>query len=439
MSFRSLRLGHFKCFRDSGEIRLAPLTLLFGKNNSGKSSVLQSLMLLRQSVGAPSYGPRLNLAGPLYDAGRFVDIVHMHAAKPHVEFTIDVDDGDSTTRVSLDFASDEPHPPLLSALDIESERRPAIRIRAGQRGGAYTIAIGKEEPRREKVANFSFPVGGLLPLIGDEPHGNGSNGARRDDRLAARRGLGELDRLLHGLRVVGPFRQSPLRRYEYTGAAQTVVDGMGRDVVNALIEAELARRVGGRGVDLVENVNRWLDRMARVRIELEQIDRGAKLFEVHLRDPSKSGDRWANFADVGFGIGQALPVFVEGLRTEEGNTFIVQEPEIHLHPDAQLAMADFLIDLARSGRQVLVETHSEHILLRVRRHVVEAAKRALTPEQVSILHVARGVTGASKVSEMSLDDMGELNDWPEGFLEEANEERLKLLEAIASRAESDDG
>ena len=153
-----------------------------------------------------------------------------------------------------------------------------------------------------------------------------------------------------------------------------------------------------------------------------------RIFEVRLRD-TDSG-RWANFADVGFGIGQAFPVFVEGLRTPEGGTFVVQEPEIHLHPDAQLGMADFLVSLAKSGRHVIAETHSENLLLRIRRSMTGRTP-ALRREDVSILYVTKRPDGTSHVIPLEMDEMAQIKNWPKGFMEEATDERMAILRKVA--------
>jgi len=161
------------------------------------------------------------------------------------------------------------------------------------------------------------------------------------------------------------------------------------------------------------------------------------LYELRLKDV-QSG-RWANFADVGFGIGQALPVLVEGLRTSPDGLFIVQEPEIHLHPDAQLAMADYLVDLSSSGRTVIVETHSDALLLRVRKTLVEAEKRAgrrrLLHAQLSIIHVRSDKSGSSHTTPLTIDKLGQVQGWPEGFMEEVTRERLELLDTMAQKNE----
>ena len=435
MAFRDIYLRNFKCFEDSGTVRLAPLTLLFGRNNSGKSSILQSLLLLRQSLAAPVYGPRLNLGGPLYSAGTYGDIVHLHNAKRKLTFKLGLPMGEVPATVSLTFVGQDPEPPRLVELKVAGTG-PSVTVSRGKgHGGPFELWIGEHAAGGEKRANFSFPVNGLFPLIGDEPSRVGRPSVARDAaRARARQGLHLLEAKLQALRVVGAFRRHPERRYEYQGVTVTGPDATGRDVVNALIESMVRR--GRSNNKLLAAVNRWLNKVGRVELELKQVDAAGKLFEVRVRDARSR--RWANYADVGFGIGQLLPVLVEGLRTPEGGIFMVQEPEIHLHPDAQLAMADFLIELMRAGRQVLIETHSEHLLLRVRRRILAGAREGLAPEQVSILYVEKSDRGASEVVSLDIDALGQAENWPAGFLQEANNERMALLEEMTRRVEEGD-
>jgi len=441
MSLHALRLRNFKCFEDSGRIELAPLTLLFGRNNSGKSSILQCLLLLRQTLDSPEYGPRLNIRGPLYPAGSYVDMVHQHRAQQHIrfEFGIRLDHGAHHAEIELEFDSDEPRAPRVTRLDVRGDDVEALVLRRGVgRGGPYELLIGGVNLGGERKANFHFPVNQFLPLIGKEPRRVGRpSPAREAAREFARKAMGEFEEILAGLRAVGAFRRQPERRYEFQGRAPDAVDAVGEHVVSALIED--ATRRGRRG-KLLEAVNRGLKAVGRVRLmPLRRLSKAARIYEVRLRD-TDSG-RWANFADVGFGIGQAFPVFVEGIRTPPGHLFVVQEPEIHLHPDAQLAMADFLYDLAANGVYVIAETHSEHVLLRVRHRVARAAgdgrrSSALGPRDVSIVHVSRTSDGTGRAQRLPIDELGQIRKWPKDFMEEATQERMALLETVAQRAEA---
>jgi hypothetical protein len=375
MPITHLRLKNFKCFADSGPIPLAPLTVIFGRNNAGKSSILQSMLLMRQTLDAPDFGPRLNLRGPLYSAGSYPDIVHQHRASQHIvmDFGIEskpgkVSEGPGKADISMEFCSDEPQAPPLTRLRVKIARGHNLEVCRGRgAGGPYSLKIDNRALGGKKQAQFVFPINRWLPLIGPEP---ARVGRPSTSRLKVRGAANEVFWLFQAqmrhLKAVGAFRTQPSRRYEYQGRTPDLVDLAGENVVNALIE-DASSRKRNRG-ELLKGLNRWLESIGRVRLQpLRRISSTARIFELRLRD-TDSG-RWANFADVGFGIGQALPVLVEGLRTPADGIFLVQEPEIHLHPDAQLGIGDFLVELARTGRQVIVETHSENLLLRVRRSV----------------------------------------------------------------------
>jgi hypothetical protein len=361
-----------------------------------------------------------------------------------MEFDVDVRERDWRASVELEFCSDEPQPPRLTRLRVcRRGGHPTgvepLELRRGRgAGGPYELAIGEHSLGGEKRANFLFPVNRFLPLIGPELARVGRPSTKRQlAREYSHAVLLELERVLRQVRAVGAFRRQPNRRYEFQGRVPEAVDAVGENVVNALIEDTTRRRRRG---ELLRSVNRWLKAVGRVRLlPLRRISKTARIFEIRLKD-TDSG-RWANFADVGFGIGQAFPVFVEGLRTPRGGTFLVQEPEIHLHPDAQLAMADFLVDLARSDRRVIAETHSENLLLRVRHAVVglhgngRAASR-LRPDDVSIIHVDKDAEGKSYARRLEMDELGQITNWPSDFMEEATRERMAIMQAMAERLEA---
>ena len=120
MSLVGLTLRNFKSFAESGDVPFAPLTLIFGRNNTGKSSLLQSLFLLRQTLDAPEYGARLNLRGPLYPAGGYTDLVHQHHSQEHItmQFCIELAPSRRRVLIEFEFGPDEPQPPRLIRLKV---------------------------------------------------------------------------------------------------------------------------------------------------------------------------------------------------------------------------------------------------------------------------------------------------------------------------------
>ena len=283
MPIDRMRLLEFRCFADSGEIPLAPLTIIFGRNNTGKSSILQSLLLLRQTLDSPEYGPRLDLRGPLYQAGGYADIVHQHKASQDVVMEFHISPGSGApAKIELEFSSDEPQPARLVRLMINGRGGDALEIRRSRgRGGPYELFIGQESQGLEEKALFRFPQSGFFPLIGPEPPRVGCPNKKHEEiRDFARNTLQSFEGILRTTRAVGAFRQQPNRRYEYQGRVSETIDAAGRSVVDALIEDSLRR--GQKRGELLKSVNRWLKAVGRVRIlPFRRISRGA-----HLRSPS---------------------------------------------------------------------------------------------------------------------------------------------------------
>ncbi len=106
------------------------------------------------------------------------------------------------------------------------------------------------------------------------------------------------------------------------------------------------------------------------------------------------GETWVTLADVGFGVSQILPVLTTAFLSEPEGILIFEQPEIHLHPRAQARLAELIVCFARTGRRVLIETHSDHLINRLRRIVAEDLSDQLA-EQVGILFVRQ--TGDEEV------------------------------------------
>ena len=151
-------------------------------------------------------------------------------------------------------------------------------------------------------------------------------------------------------------------------------------------------------------------------------------YEIRVQHP-RTGE-YESLADVGYGISQVLPVVVAGYSLDPGELFIVEQPELHLHPRAQAELGDFFLELYRRKVQCIVETHSEHLIMRLQRHV---ASGRIVPEELTVNYVAAGNL-AKEVTKLPLNRDGIFErNWPEGFFEERLEEALELARAPLKR------
>jgi len=375
---RHLILGGLRAYPPAVQrVRLAPLTLVFGPNSAGKSSLLSVLPMLAQTAARPDV---LTMSGDLVEGGSFRMAVHRH---------------DTEAPMTLGFgwtsAGGVPREAAIS-FRWDPARRVAVRART-------EIVDGDESGCLE----------GCRPW-GDQP------GVRLHERVTEEF-WGTLDHVF----LLGPIRS---RAERATLVGQGIEDYVGPS------GEEMAAILHARP-ELVEQVNAWCDRLGlgyRVRM-LDPVSRDIVLtagdFAVlALEDVRHSPPVLVSSRAVGYGVGQLLPIVVQSLLTRDG-LILVEQPEVHLHPRLQAAVGDLFVDTMVSGRaQLLVETHSEHLVLRLLRRVREGR---LPAEDLAVLYVDLDEEGAAFVRRLEVDAAGELVDgWPGGFFDDRLGEVLGL-------------
>lgn len=297
---------------------------------------------------------------------------------------------------------------------------------------------------------FFYENSALLPGITARPSRRRELGTVRKVKGFVRDSRDRLDEVrgfLHNIFAIGPFRTPPRRRYAFSGISTRETGQTGDQSIDLLI-AETLRANSGRPLHSAVEV--WLRHLRLARgLDVQSTAAHSNLFEISL---SKAGvAKSANIADVGFGFSQVLPVLIQGLLVPRGGLFVVQQPELHLHPDAQAGLADFFIYLASQGIRCLVETHSEYMLVRIRRRLAEgglpaslskqisaastvgkvhrkAAVAKLRRSDVSIVNVVQGAT-ASVLSQVPVNDAFQLENLPEDFMKQALSDRLAIAKA----------
>ena len=219
-----------------------------------------------------------------------------------------------------------------------------------------------------------------------------------------------LERVLEVLFPMGPFRRPPERWYIFRGTTPQDVGYRGNLLPDLLF----------RNSKLVEETNGWLKQLDigyELTVKSIGTDSG-DLFEVRLIDTrrkEKVNEDNVNVAlpDVGFGISQLLPFIVQSLVSEE-QIISIEQPEVHVHPKLQADLGELLAEAIKEPRrnQFIIETHSEHLILRLQRLIYE---KKIKPEDVSVIYVSRGPEGA-KAERLRLDEEGDfIDEWPKGF------------------------
>ena len=224
------------------------------------------------------------------------------------------------------------------------------------------------------------------------------------------------------LRYVGPVR-SRIPRYEVLGTTELAeMSPSGQNLMRVLAGSGPTQQTAIRAL------NRWLDGGFQVlkHIRLRKLDRGGTVRALVADD--STGQRNINLAATGSGISQLVPVVVQTVLTPQRGCLIVEQPEVHLHPRAQTTLADLFIERSAKGVQYIIETHSEHLLLRIRRRVAEGK---IKPEAVRVFCVEKK-EGWTEVRPLELGRNGHFVKWPKDFFEDGYEEAMALAQASAA-------
>jgi len=227
----------------------------------------------------------------------------------------------------------------------------------------------------------------------------------------------ELRNIFASLSYIGPIRAQPERHYEVLTETPVSVGAQGQHA------PELIRRNIQK---LRKNLDRWVKAFEfGDRIEVQNLS--DSMFTLNFF--SNNGRYRTSIADEGFGASQVLPLIVQALMSERGSLCIAEQPEIHLNPRLQSVLADLLADMANRDRRVIVETHSEHVLLTLRRLV---ASKKISSDKIAIYYI-EGRPNNALIRKIKLSANGGIQEWPKGFFEESLREALALATAQASR------
>ena len=388
---KRLRLRNFKSWRDTGDIAMKPITGFFGTNSSGKSSLIQALLLLKQTADSPDRGIVFHFGGvsDYVELGDFESVVHKHETGSALEISL----GWKTEKpfeVSDPVTKQKIVESTHIAFQVASQMKP---IRSGQRlvVDRMSYSVGKTVfgMRRKSEQGYElFTENSMLNLLGsrgrpwdipslikyygfpDTVRANYQNVGFLSDLEFA------LEQRLGNVYYLGPLRAVPRRVYGWSGAQPSNMGQAGESVVDAILAARERGQTIGRGrgktrLTLEQYVAQWLKDLGLIHdFRVVPLAEGSRLFEVKVRKSLRGTE--VLMTDVGFGVSQILPVLVLCFYVPEGSTVILEQPEIHLHPLAQAGLADVFIDAWKKRKvQILVESHSEHLLRRLQRRVAE--------------------------------------------------------------------
>lgn len=454
-----VKWSHFRSYQ-SADLELRRLTVLLGTNNSGKSSLHRPLVLMKQTLEIDSPFPGLHARGPLVDCGSFDDCSFMGRGNP-ITFRIELQDPIQMVRqeddtsfaiggIELSFGRGNAlNPFVLTSFKIFNDRGTRLLERKLQDDGSYDYhgLICKGNPlnsqldrsMREQIAtsspsHFLFDSGDIVPRAFEslDPHNiveSDTVMSQLSLKYMAVTGAVQTWAKSHFARTayIGPMRAIPKRSYRL-GAVYQESDSSGLEVPEILFRVLSGEQGFYRGTD-EEFSSKLATYLSTVGLKgrLETTEVAEDAFSLFVEEPT--GAR-VNLADSAFGYSQVLPLIVRVLLSVPGDTLIVEQPELHLNPALQGALADVFVQGVSRGSTAIIETHSEHFLNRLRFLV---ADEKLDPADLAIYFVDRGPK-QSRVRRIGVDEYGAMEtSWPKGFFGDSLRQARELNRAQVRR------
>ena len=379
-------ISNFKCFETLTKIPMSRFTFLYGKNGRGKSSVVQSLLLLSQTLRENGMSlDSLMISGKMVSLGTYDDIRNQYV--------------DASNPIEIEISTDTENPLRLKFK--RSPEKPTIAL-------LDDIWVGDIPYFNYAENDASFPI-----LFSDE-----RENIQKEKIILPQSDIKTYSSLL-SLSYVAADRRGPANyeaRRDIMGSLE--VDVRGEYLINALAVSsdefkerfteELSLILSGASVRVYANP----DTPDRIELFLDSVNNHNKGFRPR---------------NVGFGYSYVLPIVFQTLMAPEDGIIVIENPEAHLYPAAQSRLVDFLVKYAkRKNLQIILETHSDHIINGLR---IAVKNGVAAPSETTILFFDRDddESGSPIIEKVSVDERGALSSQPRDFMDEWTRQMLELL------------
>ena len=427
---KRLEVNRFKAWQKL-RMKFGKVTGIFGENSSGKSSVLQLLLLLKQTKNATDRGLVLDFGGPteLVNLGKYKDIVHQGETRSNIEWLLEWDlkkslqisdpmgrrndllmEGNSLmvdARIGFkgaDLATDHLRYVLSNtafSIDRKSESSNDFSLTSK---GIHSFKFIRNQGRK-----WALPGPVKTHLFPDQARTYYQNTSFLSRFEAA------YEALMDEMYYLGPLREHPQREYRWSGVSPADVGSRGERSVDAILAAtERNERTNleprKRKKDFQEIIAHWMRKMGLIdSFKIQEIAPGSSLYQARVQS---NGGPETVLTDVGFGVSQVLPVLVLLYYVPKGSIVLMEQLEIHLHPSVQSGLADVMLAVAeRRGVQIIVESHSEHLLRRFQRRAAEGSVRSCDLK----LYFVSNSDGVAELNDLKLNEWGQIENWPDHF------------------------
>ena len=450
---KKLKIRNFKSWVNTEEIHFSKITGFFGTNSSGKTSLLQFLLLLKQSAESSDRNSVLFFGDERTEVslGTFKDVIFKHDTNQKLSFDLNwdlikslkIDDISERNKIlfegnninlELEIGQEKDNIEVQNMIYSFANHKFQLQQKSNKK---YSLTVEKID---KKTVASSFKAirtqgrGWELP----EPikyYGFPEQIKTYYQNIGFLADLQlEVEKLFSRVYYLGPLRDYPKRDYTWAGANKQAIGSKGEYVIEALLSSRNAKtqiKISPRKKLTVEEyVAHWLKELELIHdFKVEELAEGSNRYQVKVRKTPESSE--VLITDVGFGVSQILPVITLCYYAPEHSILIMEQPEIHLHPKVQAGLADVFIDAVQKRNiQIVIESHSEHLLTRMQRRIAE---EKVSNEDIK-LYFCQSVNGHSELESLNIDLFGNITNWPNNFFGNEMEEKFAIAEATFKRS-----
>lgn len=444
---KRISLSNFKAFEEMKELEIKNLTVVVGRNSCGKSSLIQSLLLLKQTLDSQSNTP-LCLDGKYLKFSNLKELSFglpkINSAKIGYELFLDRQEDKISGSVKIGFKNtkiDEGYTPSLSEYKVsvnnelkgsttsftkisKTKAKSLVKrfIKHFEDGGASELSDVKV------VFHKFLPEYIQLKFEGMNTEGKLENKVIKIPFFAVMDEEMEINSLLNSelknIRYLSPVRAKPERAYVHYSQDVSQLNEDGSNSAH-ILWSKRSEKVQWKNkyFPLAVAVNKCIETIGLSQ-EISPDKVGDIIYKVGIKESSSGSD--VSLADVGFGYSQVIPIILMGLLNGKENLMLVEQPEIHLHPSSAANLADLFLGFAENDKRFIIETHSQEFINKLRLRVIQNPE---LKKKINIVFVEQNKGCGSNVKQFEINEDGMFPEWPEGFLDESESLARQILEA----------
>jgi predicted ATPase len=442
---KNIVLSNFKCFQAETSFDFGKINLLTGINGRGKSTLLQSMLLFKQSLEHNENAQNLILNGNEVTLGKFQDVKHFDSSNRYpISFRFKLEQAplDLIMELSYQFKESETND-LVLELD-QAEIKSSWPFYNFQRAAHSSSVILRKRTEKEvekegkegfkevwEAFDFDAPQN-LLHRFAFLP-------MEHEGKKVSIRNQGLVFTDFLKIHYTGADRLGPQNYYEKKATSKFLsLDKQGKNLASVLqtarqrmVHEHLYLREQKDNVSFVDSaqtvlsqVGNWLSYITDTSKISVELDYDANTYIASLSFVFNG--KTFKPANVGFGYSYILPIVVSGLIAQPGEIIIVENPEAHLHPRAQSRLANFLAKVASTGVQVFIESHSEHILNSLRVGILDD-ETLINAEDIAIFYFDNFTNPPARYKKIEVNEMAKINDWVPGFFDQQEKDLSKIF------------